>query len=219
MAATENDAEATKEHAANRFVGLLLLVALLTAFTVDLPVAAFCRPTGAPRSSVLRFIDEFLENAETFGHGSGVALIVTGVFVLDPRRRKEFPLLLAGSYGAGLVASILKLAVVRTRPRSLPILPDTVWSTFGGFFSTAQSNETQSFPSGHTSTAVGLAMMLSGFYPQGRWYFTGLAILVGMQRIHTESHFPSDVFAGAIVGWSMAAVCQFRSREKSISSP
>ena len=218
MAATENDAVA-KEHSSSRYVPVLLLVALLTAFAVDLPVAAFCRPTGAPRSSVLRFIDEFLENAETFGHGSGVAMIVTGVFVLDPRRRKEFPLLLAGSYGAGLVASILKLTVVRTRPRSLPILPDTVWSTFGGFFSTAQGNETQSFPSGHTSTAVGLAMMLSAFYPRGRWYFTGLAILVGVQRIHTESHFPSDVFAGAIVGWSMATVCRFLSRKKSISSP
>ena len=184
-------------------IPLVLLAALLVSFAIDIPVAAFCKARGAPR-----FVDEILENVEPFGHGVGATLILLGVFVLDRSRRNRFLYLLGGSLGAGLVANLVKLTIVRSRPRTLGVLPENVWATFGDFFSREQRNATQSFPSAHTATAVGLAMMLSFFYPHGRWYFTGLAILVGMQRIHCEAHFPSDVFAGAIIGWLVAMGCQ-----------
>ena len=55
--------------------------------------------------------------------------------------------------------------------------------------------------------AVGLAVMLSSLFPRGRVLFSVMAILVGMQRIVVSAHFPSDVFAGAAVGWLVAKVC------------
>lgn len=182
-----------------------LLVAVLVSFAIDLPVAEMAKRGNQPRW--VRWVSELLENAETFGHGIGATLIIIGVFVLDQDRRRLFPQLLAGSLGAGLLANALKLLVIRSRPRSIEVLPDTVAATFGGMWSHSAGGDSQSFPSAHTATAVGLAVMLSAFYPRGRWYFTTLAILVGIQRIHCSAHFPSDVFAGATVGWCMATAC------------
>lgn len=179
-----------------------LLVAVLLSFAVDLPVAGIARQGTHPR-----WVSELLENAEPFGHGIGATLIVIGVFILDPRRRRFIGPLLAGSLGAGLMANVAKLFVIRSRPRSIETLPETVWSTFGGLWSGSAGNGAQSFPSAHSATAVGLAVTLSAFYPRGRWYFTGMAILVGLQRIQCSAHFPSDVFAGAIVGWCTATGC------------
>ncbi len=179
-----------------------LLLAVLISLAIDLPVAAYAKQGNQPR-----WLSELLENAETFGHGIGAMMIVIAVFVLDPARRRFFPQLLAGSLGAGLAANVIKLIVIRFRPRDIVVLPESVWSTFGGMWSLSEGNQSQSFPSAHTSTAVGLAVMLSEFYPRGRWFFTTMAILVGMQRIQCSAHFPSDVFAGAIVGWCVATGC------------
>ena len=181
---------------------VVMLVAVLLSLAIDVPIAGYAKEGKHPR-----WLAELLENIETFGHGIGATLIVIGVLVLDvPRRRSVLPLL-AGSLGAGLTANLLKLAVIRYRPRGLAAFPETVWATFGGWWSGSKGNDLQSFPSAHSATAVGLAMMLSAYYPRGRWYFTVLAILVGMQRIQVSAHYPSDVFAGAIVGWCVASAC------------
>lgn len=185
-----------------RPVPWVLLVAVLLSFAIDLPVAGLAKQGNHPR-----WVSELLENAEPFGHGIGTTLIIIGIFILDPRRRRFPGPLLAGSLGAGLVANLAKLLVIRWRPRNIETLPETVWSTFGGMWSGSAGNGLQSFPSAHAATAVGFAVMLSAFYPRGRWYFTAMAILVGLQRIQCSAHFPSDVFAGAIVGWCVATGC------------
>ena len=203
MAATEPSApEALRRTTLWHPLPVALLVAVLISLAIDVPIAAIARQGNHPR-----WLSEVLENAETFGHGIGATFILIAVFVLDPAHRRLFPLLLAGSLGAGLVANLIKLFVIRFRPHTIEALPESVWSTFGGMWSLSAGNGSQSFPSAHTSTAVGLAVMLSEFYPRGRWYFTVLAILVGMQRIQVAAHFPSDVFAGAIVGWCTATGC------------
>lgn len=176
-----------------------LLIAVLLSLAIDVPIASYAKDGRHPR-----WLAELLENVETFGHGIGATMIVIGVLTLDPKvRRCPLPLL-AGSLGAGLMSGVVKLMVIRYRPRGLAVFPDTVWATFGGWWSGSKGNDLQSFPSAHTATAVGLAMMLSAYYPRGRWYFTILAIMVGMQRVHVSAHYPSDVFAGAIVGWCVA---------------
>lgn len=189
-------------------VPFALLAAVLVSFAIDIPIATYAKRPPP------RWFSEFLEIAETFGNGYGVATIVVGVLVLDPSRRRQFPVLLAGTLGSGILSNIIKLVFVRTRPREIESLPETVWATFGGLWSLSSGNAAQSFPSSHTATAVGLAVILSEFYPRGRWYFTALAILVGMQRIQVSAHFPSDVFAGAIVGWCTATMCLILSQPR-----
>jgi membrane-associated phospholipid phosphatase len=63
-----------------------------------------------------------------------------------------------------------------------------------------------SFPSGHTSAAFSVAAVFAERYPDRRWVrwvAYGLAGLVGFSRISLESHFPSDVFLGAVLGYAV----------------
>jgi membrane-associated phospholipid phosphatase len=177
-------------------IGLALLGCVCLA--IDVPVAAYFQ-SGAEH----KLLRELFENAEPFGHGMGVALIVLAVFVLDASRRNWTGALLLGSLGSGLIANLVKLLVTRTRPRNLDLAESTVWETFGPWFPLAGAvgGDSHSFPSAHTATATGLAVVLTAMYPQGRWLFFGLATLTGLQRIESSAHFPSDVCFGAVAGW------------------
>jgi membrane-associated phospholipid phosphatase len=64
-----------------------------------------------------------------------------------------------------------------------------------------------SFPSGHTSSAAGLAMLLWRRYGwEAGLPAALLAMLVGASRIQDGRHYLSDVLAGAIVGVSLTYV-------------
>jgi membrane-associated phospholipid phosphatase len=55
----------------------------------------------------------------------------------------------------------------------------------------------RSFPSGHSATAVALAIALSWIYPRGRWVFAVLAFMACLQRLVSGAHFLSDIMAGS----------------------
>jgi membrane-associated phospholipid phosphatase len=59
-----------------------------------------------------------------------------------------------------------------------------------------------SFPSGHTTTAFAIFMMLTLFAKQKNWgfLFVVLAWLTGYSRNYLFQHFPVDVLAGAVIG-------------------
>jgi membrane-associated phospholipid phosphatase len=64
-----------------------------------------------------------------------------------------------------------------------------------------------SFPSGHTIAAFSIATVFADRYAKPhwhRWVAFGLAGLVGFSRVPLQSHYPSDVFAGAVLGYSIA---------------
>ena len=63
-----------------------------------------------------------------------------------------------------------------------------------------------SFPSGHTIAAFSIATVFAKRYPKPRWIpwlAYGLAGMVGFSRISLETHFPSDVFLGAFLGYTL----------------
>jgi membrane-associated phospholipid phosphatase len=65
-----------------------------------------------------------------------------------------------------------------------------------------QFNTGTSFFSGHTANAFELATILShhlDFWPMAVTCYT-FASLIGLQRLHASSHWPSDVFLGAVYG-------------------
>jgi membrane-associated phospholipid phosphatase len=72
--------------------------------------------------------------------------------------------------------------------------------TFRGWLPlTSAGGAGQSFPSGHTAAAVGLALGLCWVYPKGRLLFPLLAMLVACERINDGAHFLSDTLCGAAV--------------------
>jgi membrane-associated phospholipid phosphatase len=79
-----------------------------------------------------------------------------------------------------------------------------------------------SWPSGHTSTSVCVAAALTGYYPDRIWIpLVGysLALFIGFGMVDGDSHWASDVVAGALVGQAIgyAVGRAFRRRTQAAS--
>lgn len=151
--------------------------------------------------------------SEVFAHGFGVAMILATAFVLDPASRRRLPRVAACAFGAGLVAQSIKHVIPRIRPNVFDY-QGGVWDTFvvwshlpADALRRIGSVGVQSFPSGHTATAVGLAFGLAWLYPRGKWLFAVFALLAASQRVVAPVHYVSDAMAGAVVGTLIAAIC------------
>jgi membrane-associated phospholipid phosphatase len=59
-----------------------------------------------------------------------------------------------------------------------------------------------SFPSGHTSTAFSMALLLAATMKRKLWCFVlpFIAFLVGYSRVYLSQHFVTDVCAGMLIG-------------------
>jgi membrane-associated phospholipid phosphatase len=192
----------------------LLVLAAMAALSVDVPIArpfhqlneqVQQRPRTAPLPTAYAYLG-YLTIFEPFGHGLGVLLAVIMLHQLDPVRRWAIPRVAVCALGAGGAADLLKMLVMRTRPNDFNFV-GSVWTTFRDWLPGWNGGSgAQSFPSAHTATAVGLAAALIWLYPQGRFLFTLLAVLVGCQRIASGAHFPSDVLMGAAAGCLVATL-------------
>ena len=59
---------------------------------------------------------------------------------------------------------------------------------------------TSSFPSGHTTSAFAVLGVLWGLNYKWAYMFLLLALLIAFSRLYLCLHYPSDVFAGVILG-------------------
>lgn len=66
------------------------------------------------------------------------------------------------------------------------------------------SNDRNSFPSGHTTTAFAFAGVITVEHPNYKYYAYGLATLVGISRINDNAHYLHDVVMGASIGTAYA---------------
>lgn len=69
-----------------------------------------------------------------------------------------------------------------------------------GFWPLTEKPDAFSFPSGHTSAAVAVAVALTGANPTMGLAASGFAFVVGISRIYLGAHYPLDVTAGALLG-------------------
>lgn len=153
-----------------------------------------------------------IDLSEVFAHGFGVLLVVGILAALVPASRRALPRVLACAFYPALVVQLLKVQFGRSRPIryfdefSVAHFPPA-GETWLGWRPWGQWNleyALQSFPSGHSATAWGLAIGLAWLYPRGRWLFYGVAVLASMQRIIAYSHWPSDVLVGAAIAFCLA---------------
>ncbi len=104
---------------------------------------------------------------------------------------------------AGLLSLGLKSLIGRARPRLFDVVGPFHFDLF------SIKSAVLSFPSGHSVTAFATATALAFLAPRaGRWAL-GLAVLIGISRVVTGAHYPSDVIAGMALG---TATCIFARR-------
>ena len=139
--------------------------------------------------------------------------LVVGYFRHDSYAEKT-ALLAAEAYAdSAVVDVVMKMTTRRLRPSD--IAPDGNFSDT--FFRSHKSfsGTSTSFPSGHAAAAFSIATVFAHRYRQHRWVpwvAYGMASTIGFSRLTTQAHFPSDVFLGAALGYSIAKFDVLRPR-------
>ena len=131
-------------------------------------------------------------------------LTYVGGFLQKDEYAKGTSLLAAEAIADTLIVSTaIKGITGRVFPVQIPDQGDfhRTWFKYTG-----PPHDPGSFPSGHATSAFAVAAVYSSRYRRHRWVpfvAYGLASLVSLTRIPDQTHFPSDVFAGAAMGYAI----------------
>lgn len=135
-----------------------------------------------------------------------VSLMATG-YTRHDSYQVDTALLSGVAYAdSAVVVLAMKTIARRERPSDVPT---------GAPLTNTFFNHGSSFPSGHAAGAFAVATVLATRYHRHRWVpwaAYGFAGLVSLSRITTTSHFPSDVFVGAALGYSITRYQALRPR-------
>ncbi|HUL87367.1 MAG TPA: phosphatase PAP2 family protein [Pseudolabrys sp.] len=97
-----------------------------------------------------------------------------------------------------LFVTIVKRMIGRARPMVGGSLDPFLFSPFEGSAAYA------GLPSGHATTACAVLVAFGTLWPRARTALLVYALLIVASRIVVVAHYPSDVFAGAVVGFTGA---------------
>lgn len=113
-------------------------------------------------------------------------------------------LLAAEAYADSAVVDLAMKAVTR-RKRPSDVLPGG--SYHDTFFAGGKSPfKGSSFPSGHAAGVFSVATVVASRYQHHKWVpwlCYGFATAITLSRVSTRAHFPSDVFLGAALGYTI----------------
>jgi undecaprenyl-diphosphatase len=94
-----------------------------------------------------------------------------------------------------LIVQIVKRTVVRSRPTKVE-----------RFVSLVSEPDCFSFPSGHATASMSLALVYGAAFPAWAAPLLLLALLVGFSRVRLRVHYPSDVLVGQLIAGATASV-------------
>jgi undecaprenyl-diphosphatase len=177
---------------------------------VDVRILEFFHSHSAPALTVAVLVFEAVFSPEVLlsaGAVAGCALVFLAYRRGDPSRGFSGFVLLAAAFGTGALSELFKFLFHRPRPpASLSLVNET----------------SSSFPSAHAMTVVALGAAvwyLWSLRPAESWggswraktrvglAVVALSLLVGLGRVYTGAHYPSDVLAGWALGGLWASIC------------
>jgi len=132
------------------------------------------------------------------------SLLAAGYIRHDPYQTGT-ALLCADAYGDSAIVDLaIKAITRRERPSDVPLNTPFTDTFFSGNKSPFRGS---SFPSGHAAGAFSVATVVAMRYHRHKWVpwtVYGFATVVGLSRVSTLAHFPSDVFLGSALGYTIA---------------
>lgn len=165
-------------------------------FTLDKDIRDWVQKNRGKTSEDVRpYIRPFGKGGAIFGLLSGFYL-AGEIFDRDDLRKTGL-MGLESWLTAGSIVMGIKLIAGRSRPKT--------GKSYDDFHLLAFSSRRQSFPSGDAASAFALATVIAG---RNRnlgidILAYGLAGLVGVYRVHDDSHWLTDVFIGSVIGYAV----------------
>jgi undecaprenyl-diphosphatase len=101
---------------------------------------------------------------------------------------------LATLVASHLIVQLMKRTVVRARPAR------------AGLHASVREPDRFSFPSGHATAAMSVALGYASAFPTLVVPLLALALLVGFSRVRLGVHFPGDVIAGQAIATATAGL-------------
>lgn len=151
-------------------------------------------------NSIIFFINEYIQNIprvqllfkyiSMLGNSGAIWIIIAIVLMLNKKSRPFAITMVFALLFGSLLGSLLKITFARSRPFLEHSFINICINAPKGY----------SFPSGHTLSSFISATLLYNLNKKYGVYFVVLAVLIGISRIILMVHYPTDVFAGAILG-------------------
>jgi membrane-associated phospholipid phosphatase len=131
------------------------------------------------------------------------SLLVAG-YLRHDRYQVSTALLAGEAYADSAIVDLAMKAVTR-RKRPSDVAPGGSYRDT--FFAGGKSPfKGSSFPSGHAAGVFSVATVVASRYQHHKWVpllAYGFAAAISLSRVTTQAHFPSDVFVGAALGYTI----------------
>ncbi|HZP32666.1 MAG TPA: phosphatase PAP2 family protein [Candidatus Acidoferrales bacterium] len=154
-------------------------------------------------------------NTAIFEFGVPAVVYVTGLLRHDSYTTQTAILTAEAYLDSAIPHVVLKDISRRLRPSEVAPTHD-FRDTFFQAHVTA-FGKGSSFPSGHAAAAFSIATVMARRYGKHKWVpwiSYGLAGLISVSRVPDMAHFPSDVFVGAALGYTITRFDVFRERSR-----
>jgi undecaprenyl-diphosphatase len=122
-------------------------------------------------------------------------------FVARPYRAMKWKLACASGLVAASVAMLANQVISHLWERPRPFVAHQAFTHL-----LAAPSPDPSFPSDHAAVAFAIAFAVLAFSRRAGVLFLAGATLISLSRIALGLHYPTDVLAGVLVGWSAAAL-------------
>lgn len=181
-----------------------LMIVVLVGF-VDRPVHDFALSLDSQVQQIFLLVTEIGNSAWSISAGLILVLLFRAVVWRALGRRQVIARRLQGMAGfvltsilvSGISISLIKNSIGRARPNTFEPAHLLDFSPFS--FDAAWA----SFPSGHSTTSMSLAVALCLLWPRLSWLWLLIGFSGALSRVMLGVHWPSDAVAGCAYG----AIC------------
>ncbi len=149
------------------------------------------------RGCARRGVREFFGVISRVGDGALWYVLIFALPLLYPHGGLQLAMQMALT---GIVGVLLYKGLKRTLVRERPFINCRAIS-----LGTAPLDR-YSFPSGHTLHAVSFTTLMTSHFPESAFVLAPFAVLVAASRVVLGLHYPSDVAAGALLGFGLASL-------------